>query len=251
MTLLSVSSLLSQSFTTSEREYIEKRWSEIDNLIPASAKSNSLDWSRFRKKAVHELEEKVLYARSIKKSPFQIDIEEAEYKNKLLAKEHEILTNGYSLNEDDYQLDIYPNLCRFSFFPIHKTVGWNGESISNLVYLLSSPVYTISSEAKDQLLGICDIYAVSNIVKTFRKNYERLQMARMAGHASISAYENPKSCDSCKVKGNLELSIIELLEAFRDQSISFPHEIPWSDEIMYCIGPNLTTVTKGIFIENQ
>ena len=176
--------------------------------------------------------------------PQDLERERIDRINKELEREHNLLTSGYFLTEEDYKKDIYPNLLKLTFFPSRGETAWGGEEIEHVVYRLSSPEYHVSSEAKDKLLGKCDVYAVSGIVKTMRRNYERLRCAELAEHKRVLLSENYKACHSCNVRGS-DASIQELLAEYRRALLIFPHEIPWEDEVQYCEGPHLITSQRG------
>lgn len=227
-----------------ERSYRDFTWKAIDRLIPEDSKKDSVSWEKFKTKALEEINEQILYARSVGKSPFQVERERVDRLNKELKQEHELLTKGYALTEADYRADIYPNLCRFSFFPGRGEIAWGGEQIESVVYDFSSPEYRISSEARDKLIGKCDVDAISVIVKTMRRNYEKLRGAELAGHEEVRLLTNHKACSTCNGLGE-SASVHTLLAEYRNSSIKFPHEVPWEDEVQYCEGPHLIAVVKG------
>jgi len=238
------SKLFSAKYSEEELAYGDATWKAIEQLIPDASKKDIVNWEKFKAKAMEEIDEKIQFARSVGRLPQGLERERTDRLNKESEREHNLLTRGYFLTEKDYKTDIYPNLLKFTFFPGRGETGWGGEEIEHVVYRLTSPEYQIFSEAKDKLLGKCDVYAVSGIVKTMRRNYERLRCAELAEHKKILLSENYKACHSCNARGS-DASIQELLAEYRSASLSFPHEIPWEDEVRYCEGPHLITAQRG------
>jgi hypothetical protein len=231
-------------YSEEELAYRDATWKAIEKLIPEASKKDIDTWEKFKAKTLEEIDEKIQFARSVGRLPQDLERERTDRINKELEREHNLLTRGYFLTEEDYKTDIYPNLLKLTFFPGRGQTAWGGEEIEHVVYRLSSPEYQVSSEAKDKLLGKCDVHAVSGIVKTMRRNYERLRCAELAEHKRVLLSENYKACHSCYVRGS-DASIQELLAEYRSASLSFPHEIPWEDEVQYCEGPHLITVQRG------
>lgn len=239
-----ISKLFGPKYSEEELAYRDATWKAIEQHIPDASKKDIANWEKIKAKALEEIDEKIQFARSIGRLPQDLERERTDRINKELEREHNLLTLGYLLTEEDYKTDIYPNLLKLTFFPGRGETAWGGEEIEHVVYRLSSPEYQVSSEAKDKLLGKCDVHAVSGIVKTMRRNYERLRCAELAEHKRILLSENYKACHSCNARGS-DAYIQELLSEYRSASLSFPHTIPWEDEVQYCEGPHLITAQRG------
>jgi hypothetical protein len=233
-----IAKLFGTKHSEEELVYRDTTWKAIEKLITEESKKDVANWVKFKAKALEEIDEKIQYARSVGRSPQELERERTDKINKELERKHNLLTRGYVLAVEDYKADIYPNLLRLTFFPGRGGAAWGGEEIEHVVYRLSSPEYQVSGEAKDKLLGKCDVYAVSGIVKTMRRNYERLRCAELAEHKRVLLLENHKACHSCNERGS-DASIQELLAEYSSASLRFPHEIPWEDEVQYCEGPHL------------
>jgi hypothetical protein len=238
-----ITNLFGTKYSEEELAYRDATWNAIEKLIPEASKQDIANWGKFKTKALEEIDEKIQYARSVGRSPQDLERERTDQINKELEREHHLLTRGYLLTEEDYRTYIYPNLLNFTFFPSRGETAWGGEEIEKVVYRLSSPEYHVASEATDKLLGKCDAHAVSGIVKSMRLNYEKLRCAELAGHKSVLLSKNHKACDSCNKRGP-DASIQELLAEYRIASISFPHEIPSEEEAQYCEGPHLITTQR-------
>ena len=239
-----IAKLFGAKYSEEELAYRDATWKAIEKLIPEASKQDVANWEKFKDKALEEIDEKIQYARSVGRSPQDLERERTDQINKELEREHHLLTRGYLLTEEDYKADIYPNLLKFTFFPGRGETAWGGEEIEQVVYRLSSPEYHFASEAKDKLIGKCDVYAVSGIVKTMRRNYERLRCAELAKHKRVLLSKNHKACHFCNER-DPDASVQELLAEYRSASISFPHEIPCDDEAQYCEGPHLISTQRG------
>lgn len=239
-----IAKLFGEKYSEEELAYRDATWRAIEKLIPEASKKDVANWENFKAKALAEVDEEIQYARSVGRLPQDLERERTEQINKELEREHHLLTRGYLLTEEDYKADIYPNLLKLTFFPGRGETAWGGEEIEQVVYRLSSPEYHVSSEAKDKLLGKCDVDVVSSIVKTMRRNYERLRCAELAEQERVLLSKNHKACSVCNERGP-DASIQDLLAEYRSTSISFPHEIPCGDEAQYCEGPHLINSQRG------
>ena len=195
-----------------------------------------------------KIDRAMLYARRVGKSPLQVEKERVARFNNYLKHEHELLKENYVLTENDYISDIYPNLCKFSFFPERGETTWEGEKVENVIFILSSLDYKVSSEAKDKLLGKCDVDTIQEIVQTMRRNYERLRCADLAKHDEVHFVKNRKACSICNEICS-PIPVKDILAKFRKATINFPHEIPWDEVVNYCEGPHLVTRARNPFQE--
>lgn len=238
-----IARFFSTKYSEEERAYRDDTWKKIEELIPEASKRDIGNWGKFKAKVLGEIDDKIQQARSVSRSPQDLEKERTDQLNNELEREHNLLTSGYFLTKEDYKTDLYPNLLNLTFFPRRGERAWDGEEVEKVVYRLSSPEHKISNEAKDKLSGKCDTHAVSGIAKIMRRNYEKLRCAELAGHKKILVAKNHKSCDLCNESGP-EISIQELLAEYRNASIRFPHETPWKDDIQYCEGPHLVINQK-------
>lgn len=153
----------------------------------------------------------------------------------------------YSLTREDFDLDILPNLARFSFVSDPQNLDWAGKPLADSYFLLSSPNYPDIRAAKDVVIGKCDDFAVMHIARALRRNYETLRTAEIAGHESVRVMSGAKrACEECKKLDRTEFSIADLLAAYRSATIAFPHETPpYDDEddtAHWCDDAHLTSV---------
>ncbi len=230
--------VFSLKYTDDEIAFRDYKWEALNAVIPDGLRVDSKIFGRIKKQALKEIDEEIRHARSVGKSPYQLEREQIALINQKIDREHALVTTGYSLTEEDYRSDIFPILCRYSFFPEPGSTAWNGETVEDTTYILSSEDYRASGEARDNLLGICDVDALTKISRILRRNYEKLRGAELAGHNGIIFSQNNNACDSCNTFERYT-SVQELLAAYRDASIEFPHELPWEDEVQYCEGPCL------------
>lgn len=238
-----IARLFGVKYSEEELSYRDATWKAIEELMPEDFKQDIAGWEKFKAKALEEINEKVKYARSVGRPPQDLERERINQINAELEREHYLLNQGYLLTEEDYKADIYPNLLKLTFFPGRGERAWGGEEIEQVVYRLSSSEYHVSSEAKDKLLGKCDVYVVSGIVRAMRRNYEKLRCAELAGHKRILLSKNDKSCRCCNER-DPDASIHELLAEYRSVSLSFPHEILCEEEARYCEGPYLISTQR-------
>lgn len=137
----------------------------------------------------------------------------------------------YSLTRADFDIDILPNLCRFSFVPPPENLDWRGRTLANSYWLLSSSHYPDIRAAKDVCMGKCDDFSIMHVSRALRRNYETLRTAEIAGYKSVRVMSGGKhACEECKKIGGTELLITDLLAAYRNATIAFPHETPPYDD---------------------
>jgi hypothetical protein len=133
----------------------------------------------------------------------------------------------YSLTREDFDLDILPNLTRFSFVPDPQDLDWGGRPLANSFFLLSSPDYPDIRAAKDWIMGKCDDFAVMHVARALRQNYETLRTAEIAGYKSVRVMSSSRhTCQECKKLDRSELLIADLLTAYGNATVAFPHEMP-------------------------
>lgn len=136
----------------------------------------------------------------------------------------------YSLTREDFDIDILPNLRKFSFVPNPESLDWHGGRLADSYFLLSSSHYSDIRAAKDVVMGKCDDFAVMHVANSLRRNYETLRTAQIEKYEFVKLSSGRHACQKCKDLDGEKFEITDLLAKFRNASIEFPHETPPYDD---------------------
>ena len=153
----------------------------------------------------------------------------------------------YHLTREDFDIDILPNLCKFSFVPPHKNLDWRGNPLANSYWLLSSSHYPDIRAAKDVCIGKCDDFSIMHVSSALRHHYEMLRNAQIEDYEFVKISSSSRACPECKKLDGEKFRIMDLLAKFRDASIGFPHELSYEEEYdtpNWCDGIMFFTVIK-------
>lgn len=225
--------------TPDEEAYRVKTWRQVETLVGPALKDDPADFARVKDKALAEIEQHILYARTVSKTAQQLDDERVAELNRQLAARREVLQNGYALTQEDFTTTILPILAGISFIPDPEARSWGGQQIAELLYTISDADYHTSKDAQDALIGLCDTVAVAHVAKALRTQYETLRKAALAGVPVVRAYADRHACENCRALDGKELEVAMLLEAFTSGNVAFPHELPSDDCASWCNGPTL------------
>lgn len=225
--------------TQNELEYKTQTLNQVNNLLEGALKNQPNGWEKLQPKLSAEIDEQILIARSLGKTPQQIEREKTDAFNAELERKRALIRNGYCLSVADYQKTIVPIFSKFDFFPEPDTVSFSGDSVGDLLYLVSNSDYRTSKDAQDSLMGFCDTDAVAEVAKAIRTTYELARRCESAGVSKARCVARSRCCDQCKAMDGKDLSVTAILDEFNAGMISFPHSLPSEDTANYCLGPNL------------
>jgi hypothetical protein len=118
-------------------------------------------------------------------------------------------------------------------------MDWNGRSVVDAYWLMAGRSYADQSIGKERLIGVCDTFAVAQVITEHRRAYEFIESAKLAGASTIKVVPNPKQCPICRATAGHNENVLLLLEAFRNGTPPFPHEISTPDDNDFCPAPTL------------
>lgn len=225
--------------TPDEEAYKVQMWRQLETLAAPALKDEPATLATFKDKALGEIDQDILYARTVGKTEQQLDEERFAEMNRQLAVRREILQSGYVLSQEDFTTTILPTLVGMSFVPNPEGRSWSGQKIAELLYTISDPDYHTSKEAQDALLGLCDTMAVADVAKALRKQYETLRKAALADVPLVRACADRHACENCRALDGKDLEVAMLLNTFAAGNVAFPHELPGDECASWCKGPNL------------
>jgi hypothetical protein len=228
--------------TPIEVKYKNDTLNQVNKLLEGALRDNPNEWEKLQPKLSAELDEKILIARNLGKTPQQVEQERVDEFNAELNRKREILKNGYSLSVEDYKKIVAPIFEKFEFFPQLDMATFSGERAIDLLYLVSNSNYHTSKDAQDQLMGFCDTYAVAEVAKAVRARYELARRCELAGVSKVRLIVSRKCCEKCKALDETEISTANILDEFNSGEIAFPHSIPNEDTADYCLGPTMLPI---------
>lgn len=94
--------------TPDEEAYKVKTWRQVETLVGPALKDDPADFARVKDKALAEIDQHILYARTVGKTAQQLDDERVAELNRQLAARREVLQNGYALTQEDFTTTIHP-----------------------------------------------------------------------------------------------------------------------------------------------
>ena len=225
--------------TPNEVEYKNNTLSQFNKLLEGVLRNNTDTWNKLQTKLSAEIDEQILIARRLGKTPQQVEQDSVNAINAELERKHTILRNGYSLSIEDYQKIIAPLFEMIDFFPEPNTVTFSGNRAGELLYFVSNNDYYTSKDAQDKLMGFCDSYAVARVAKAVRTTYEIVRRCEDAGILKVRLVADRKCCKKCQSLDGTEISAKAILDDFNAGTVSFPHSLPSDDTVNYCLGPYL------------
>lgn len=224
--------------TPDELAYVEETWQKVSTLPGVVSLSRS-ELDSLRAHVFNELDDLILIARKAGVSPRALESRRIDAENVEIAYERNVLLNGFSMQRANFRRLLGPILAQFDCVPDWEDSTLDGESVEDVLFDASSSLLDVSREAEDQLIGVCDNRAVSELVKTLRRNYETLVRCQMVGKNEVRAVGSAKVCEACGALDGKTLAVSELLAKYTQASVSFPHQLASDDGVTVCLGPIL------------
>lgn len=230
-----------------EIKYNNKAWCEIKSLLSKYINLTDIQREALRKQVLSEVDELIIAARELGKSPFAIEQERIVSANNKIQQRREIELNGHTVSFENFKNKFQEIIKNTRFFPDTSSKTLSGAPVLEAIYRASSPDYRESYGAKNELIGVCDPQAVKGFIRALRRNYEILRKSEILNNSEVKAISNHSLCSNCKKLDGQYLPVNLLLKTYDVGIPSFPHELPYEDEIRWCPGPTLMIASDEIF----